>query len=73
MRCTSCGAELTPVETDLPFKISESAIVIIKALPVMQCVNCPEYLIEDAVLQRVDDILARVDDGTELDVVRYAA
>ena len=73
MRCTVCGAELEPTKTDLPFKISDSAIVILKSLPVLQCVKCPEYLIEDPVLRRVDELLARVDGGTELEIIRYAA
>lgn len=45
----------------------------IKNLPVVQCANCPEYLIEDGVLGRVDEILARVDTGAELEIIRYAA
>lgn len=50
-----------------------STIVILKGLPVLQCWRCPEYLMEDAVLRRVDEILARVDGGTELEIIRYAA
>ena len=73
MRCTVCGAELKATKTDLPFKISDAAIVILKRLPVVQCMKCPEYLIEDAVLRRVDDILARVDGGAELEIISYAA
>jgi YgiT-type zinc finger domain-containing protein len=73
MKCTVCGAELRSATTDLPFKVSDTAIVILKSLPVVQCVKCPEYLIEDAVLRRVDEILARVEGGTELEIVRYAA
>jgi YgiT-type zinc finger domain-containing protein len=73
MKCTVCGANLKPAKTDLPFKVSDTAIVIVKTLPVLQCVKCPEYLIEDAVLRRVDEILARVDGGTELEIIRYAA
>lgn len=73
MRCTVCGAELRATITDLPFKVSDTAIVILKHLPVLQCERCPEYLMEDAVLRRVDEILARVDGGTELEIIRYAA
>lgn len=73
MRCTVCGAELQPTKTDLPFKVSDNAIVILKSLPVVQCAKCPEYLIEDTVLRRVDELLARVDGGTELEIIRYAA
>ncbi len=49
MRCEVCGAELTATKTDLPFKVRETGIVILKSLPVLQCANCPQYLIEDAV------------------------
>jgi YgiT-type zinc finger domain-containing protein len=73
MRCTSCGAELTATTTDLPFKLSDSAIVILKLLPVLQCATCPEYLIENTVLRRIDEVLARIDGGAELQVIRYAA
>ena len=73
MRCTVCGGDLTAMRTDLPFKVREKSIVILKNLPVMQCGNCPEYLIEDAVLGRVDEILARVDAGAEIEIIPYAA
>lgn len=73
MKCTVCGAELKAVRTDLPFKVAERSIVILKDLPVAQCGGCPEYLIEDDVLRQVDEILARVDATTELEIVHYAA
>ena len=73
MKCTVCGAELRATQTDLPFKVSDTSIVILKGLPVLQCGRCPAYLMEDAVLRRVDEILARVDGGTELEIIRYAA
>jgi len=73
MKCTVCGAELRPIRTDLPFKVSDSAIVIVKGLPVLQCAKCPEYLLEDPVLRRVDQLLGRIDGETELEIIRYAA
>jgi YgiT-type zinc finger domain-containing protein len=73
MRCTVCGGELTRGTTDLPFKVSETSIVIIKNLPVLRCGSCPEYLLEDAVLARVDRILDQVDSSAELEIVRFAA
>ena len=36
MKCTVCGARMSPVVTDLPFKLSEERIVILKRL---QCCN----------------------------------
>jgi len=32
-----CGGLLEPRVTDLPFKIGESSIVVVKALPVLKC------------------------------------
>jgi len=73
MKCGVCGGELKASKTDLPFKVTENAIVIVKALPVLQCDNCPEYLIEDKVMSWIDEVLARIEGGTELEIVRYAA
>ncbi len=73
MRCTVCGTDMNRVVSDLPFKTSDHAIVIVKSLPVLQCGNCTEYLIEDAVLGRVEEILAGVAGAAELEVIRYAA
>jgi YgiT-type zinc finger domain-containing protein len=73
MKCHVCGSNLNPVETDLPFKVSETAIVILKAMPVLQCENCREYLIEDKVLEKVDKLLDGASKNAELAVVPYAA
>lgn len=73
MKCTACGAEMQSAKSDLPFKTTEHTIVILKGLPILQCENCAQYLIEDAVLGRVDRILATVDRAAELQVIRYAA
>lgn len=73
MKCGMCGGELKKATTDLPFKLDANTIVIMKDLPVLQCANCPEYLIEDGILRWVDEVLAKVEGGTELEIVRYAA
>ncbi|MBI3581910.1 MAG: YgiT-type zinc finger protein [Nitrospinae bacterium] len=73
MKCHLCGSELQSQKTDLPFKVSDHTIVIIKALPVLQCGNCHEYLIEDAAMQKVDGILEKAGLEAELEVVNYAA
>jgi len=59
--------------TDLPFKASESSIVIVKQLPVIQCDGCGEFLIEDPVMKRVEELLAKTDTAAELEIVKYAA
>ena len=73
MKCHMCGSKLKPLITDLPFKISDSTIVILKGLPVLQCEHCSEYLLEDPIMGRVEAILERVSDAAELEIIRYAA
>ncbi len=73
MKCTVCGGHMRPITTDLPFKLSEERILILKQIPVLQCRSCPEYLIEDAVMARVDAMLSKLHGGAELEIIRYAA
>ncbi len=73
MKCTVCGSELKAMNTDLPFKVRETTIVILKDLPVLQCKNCTEYLLRDGVMEKVDEMLARVGGEAELEIIRYAA
>ena len=73
MTCQTCGAAMVPMTTDLPFKLREGAIVIIRSLPVLQCRTCPEYLLEDRVMAQVEELLKSVRQGTELEIVQYAA
>ena len=73
MRCHVCGSELVAMVTDLPFKLNETTIVILKELPVLQCSGCSEYLLEDAVMARVDEILGRANAQAELEIIRFAA
>jgi len=73
MNCHNCGGKLEKTVTDLPFKIRQHCIVIIKRLPVLQCQNCNEYLIEDSVMEKMDSILNRVDESIEVEILSYAA
>ena len=73
MKCHICGGEFKAAVTELPFKLSENSIVIVKNLPVWQCRNCREYIIEDKVMKRLDQILKKAGKMTELEVVRFAA
>ena len=73
MKCTVCGARMRAITTELPFKLSETRIVILKQLPVLQCEACREYLIEDPVMARIDILLTRTDSTAELEVIGYAA
>jgi len=73
MTCHVCGSKLERLVTSLPFKVDESSIVIIRDLPVLQCRNCSEYVIEDAVMEKIDAILSRVDAVAEVEILRYVA
>jgi YgiT-type zinc finger domain-containing protein len=73
MKCHLCGSRLESLITDLPFKISDTTIVILKGMPILQCENCGEYLIDDPVMSRVEKILERVSADAELEIIRYAA
>ncbi len=73
MKCRVCGSHMRAVVTNLPFKVNEVSIIILKDLPVFQCESCSEYLLEDGVMNRVDELLGRVDSAAELEVIKYAA
>jgi len=72
VNCHNCGGNFERVITDLPFKISQSSIIIIKRLPILQCQNCNEYMIEDAVMENVDCVLSNIDSTAELEILNYA-
>ncbi len=40
MNCRVCGGAMEERVTDLPFKIGDISIVIVRALPVLQCRKC---------------------------------
>ena len=73
MRCHICGGAMISKQSDMPFKTGERSIVILKEMPVLECGNCGEFLIEDPVMERVETILENVDQKAELEIVRYAA
>ena len=73
MKCRVCGNRLRTSITDLPFKVTDRTIVILKNLPVEQCDACSEYLIEDTVLAKVETLLSQVDASAELEIIPFAA
>lgn len=73
MKCRVCGGRLDPKTTDLPFKVTERTIVILKQLPVFQCERCSEYSIEDSVFARVEELLSRANASAELEIIPFAA
>ena len=73
MKCRVCGSALRGSITNLPFKVSERTIVILKDLPVEQCESCSEYLLADTVFARVEMLLSGVDTSAELEIIPFAA
>lgn len=73
MKCHVCGSRMQSINTDLPFKVNDTTIIIMKDLPVIQCDGCSEYLLDDPVLKRVDAIIENADTEAELKIIRYAA
>jgi YgiT-type zinc finger domain-containing protein len=73
MKCHVCGSMMDLKVTNLPFKVNETTIVILKDLPVLQCNNCSEYMLDDPVMARVEQMLGKVDSAAELEVIKYAA
>jgi len=72
MICTTCGGDLEERVTDLPFKLGDRTIVIVKDVPVLQCPDCHAYLLRDPVMAVVERLLESANRSIELAIVRYA-
>jgi len=64
---------MEPQVTDIPFKLSARTIAILKDLPVLQCDQCAEYVIEDPIMERVDALVEKVDQAAVMEIVQFAA
>lgn len=73
MKCHTCGHAMKKKLTDLPFKISDHKIFVVKDLPVHLCESCGEVYIEHRVMKKLDGIFNKTNDYTELEVIKYAA
>ena len=73
MKCRVCGARMTDRVTDLPFRLGDTLIVIVRGTPVLECPQCRETEFEHAVMARVEQMLDSVDRAAELEVLHYAA
>ena len=73
MKCYVCGERLEPTIADLPFCLGPTSIVAIKKLPVLECINCTEFSIEDPVMEKVETLLEQTDEAAEPEVIAYAA
>jgi YgiT-type zinc finger domain-containing protein len=73
MICSTCGGDLEDRVTDLPFKLDDHTIVIVKNVRVLQCPVCHAYLLRDPVMAAVDKLLESASRSVELAFLRYAA
>ena len=73
MRCRVCKGLLEHRITDMPFKLGDTSIAIIKCLPVLQCLQCNAVELEHPVMEKVEALLDTVDRAAELEILRYAA
>jgi len=56
----------------MPLKLNKNQIVIFKELPVLQCDECGDYLIEDAVMERIEKSLQKANPTAELEILNYS-
>jgi YgiT-type zinc finger domain-containing protein len=73
MRCHACGGHMQEQRSDMPFKLGPRRIVIIKDLPVLLCEECGEHAFADAVMERIEAALEKVNESAELEIVHIAA
>ncbi len=73
MKCRLCGGRMEGVRTDLPFKLEDHKIIVVKGIPVEQCSSCGEYIIHDSVMISLDHLFESMDHAAELEIRRFAA
>ncbi len=71
MKCHMCGGGMRSIRTDLPFKLDEHRIIVVKCVPVEQCNFCGEYVLRDLTMQSLDLLIASMDNNVELEVRKY--
>ena len=74
MKCALCKHGKTEPGTATVTLTKEETTVIIKGVPADVCDTCGEYYLDEAATRRVMEIARRaVENGTEVEIVRYAA
>ena len=54
------------MRTDLPFKLGNQRIIVVKGIPVEQCTSCGEYVIHDPVMESLDHLFESMDQRFQL-------
>lgn len=73
MNCHVCGTSMTRIVSDLPFRVNRSVMIILRDLPLMQCIECGAYAFEERVMERVHEMVERLQSPSHLDAVLYDA
>ena len=73
MKCHVCGNSVTRVVSDLPFRVNRSVMIILRDLPLMECSECGAYAFEEKVMERVHEIVERLQAPSHLEAILYAA
>ena len=73
MKCHVCGTSMTRVVGALPFRVNRSVMIILKDLPLLECTECGAHAFEEKVMERVHEIVERLDSPSHLDAVLYPA
>ena len=74
MQCALCKHGKTEPGTATVTLTKEETTVIIKGVPADVCDTCGEYYLDEAATRRVMEIARRaVEQGAEVEIVRYAA
>ncbi|BAZ10546.1 hypothetical protein NIES4071_23690 [Calothrix sp. NIES-4071] len=74
MKCVICKhGETKPVLVTVTLERDES-IVVIKKVPAEVCNNCGEYYLNDNITEQVlERAYVAVNNGAEVEIIRYAA
>lgn len=74
MRCVICkNGETQPGLVTVTLERDE-CIVVIKKVPAFVCDNCGEYYLSDAITEQVlERAEVAVNNGAEVEIIRYAA
>ncbi len=74
MKCALCKHGKTEPGTATVTLTKEETTVVIKGVPADVCDNCGEYYLDEVATRRVMEIARRaVENGAEVEIVRYAA
>ncbi len=74
MKCALCKHGKTEPGTATVTLTREETTVVIKGVPADVCDTCGEYYLDEVATRRVMEIARRaVENGAEVEIVRYAA